>query len=686
MEPKELVHALLEPARLHKIILTGIISWILWWLLSYAYRMHWGPEAPVHYTCRRPEIQWEDDDWPNPSTIKVTQPMPTEALRIGGARVRKKQRPKKDEKEDEQAPNRIQVKGSAAIRCYDPGSGNYLGIVNPATNDGIDRAIERAAEAQKKWAQTTFSQRRKVLRTLLRHILLTKDCIVWVACKDSGKTKIDAMLGEVLVTVEKLQWTIDHGEDALKPEPRPTNLLMMYKENEVVWEPLGVVAACVSWNYPFHNFMGPVISALFAGNAIVVKGSEYTAWSQQYWCDIARGALKACGHSPNLVQSIVCWPSVAEHLTSHPGISHLTFIGSHPVAHHVAKSAAKSLTPLTLELGGKDPAIILDDALGDLDRITATLIRGVFQSAGQNCIGIERIIALPRVYSKLATTLPIFIRPLRTGHFTDSKVDIGACISDARFSHLESLIASAVKHGAHLLCGGTRYAHPRYPKAHFFTPTLLIDVTPSMAIATEELFAPIALLIRAPSIPDAIAIANATPYALGASVFGRSSADLDTVTKGVRAGMVAVNDFAAYYAVQLPFGGARGSGYGRFAGAEGLRGLCNMKAVCRDAWPFVKTSIPGQMRQPYDDGRVAYRMSRGIVNLGYGGVGAKVLGLLAVLGFGDDRDLKVWHRVFFWLGLLSVGAWVAMLVLASADMLTPVARYVGMGVADGFLR
>jgi acyl-CoA reductase-like NAD-dependent aldehyde dehydrogenase len=186
---------------------------------------------------------------------------------------------------------------------------------------------------------------------MLRYILDNQETIARAACLDSGKTRIDASFGEILVTVEKLKWTINHGERALKPERRPTNFLMMYKKNEVRWEPLGVVAACVSWNYPFHNLFGPIISALFAGNAIVVKGSEQTAWSSEYFTSIARGALKACGHNPNLIQSIICWPNVAPHLTSHPGISHLTFIGSHEVALKVAASTAKSLTQTCLELG-----------------------------------------------------------------------------------------------------------------------------------------------------------------------------------------------------------------------------------------------------------------------------------------------------------------------------------------------
>lgn len=146
----------------------------------------------------------------------------------------------------------IKVSGSTAIQCYAPATGQFLGFINPATRNGIDRAISKAAEGQKEWARTTFSQRRRVLRTLLKFVLDNQETIARAACLDSGKTRVDAIFGEILVTAEKLKWTIDHGEAALKPERRPTNLLMFYKRNEVHYEPLGVVASCVSWKCVFR--------------------------------------------------------------------------------------------------------------------------------------------------------------------------------------------------------------------------------------------------------------------------------------------------------------------------------------------------------------------------------------------------------------------------------------------------
>ncbi|KAM7208878.1 betaine aldehyde dehydrogenase [Naviculisporaceae sp. PSN 640] len=528
----------------------------------------------------------------------------------------------------------IKAPGSTAIQCYAPATGQFLGYINPSTPDAIDRAINAAQEAQVDWAKTTFRQRRAVLRSMLQYVLENQQEICRVACLDSGKTLVDAQLGEILVTAEKLQWTLDHGEKALSPSRRPTNLLMMYKRNKVVYEPLGVVAALVSWNYPFHNLIGPVISALFAGNGIVVKVSEQTAWSSAYFANIARGALVAHGHSPALVQSVVCWPQAAAHLTSHPSISHITFIGSRPVCHKVAASAAKALIPVVAELGGKDASIILDSVSNsEIKRIVELLLRGTFQASGQNCIGIERIIATPGPYEKLVALLEPRVRALRLGQ----DKDVGAMISDASYDQLEKNIADAVRDGARLLVGGKRYKHPEHPSGHYFTPTLLVDVTPEMTIAREECFAPIMVLMRTPSgdVEDILKVANAPDFGLGSSVFGsESDPRLQKIVRGLRVGMVAVNDFAAMYAVQLPFGGVGGSGYGRFAGEEGLRGLCNAKSICEDrmSWLGVRTAIPPPMQYPVKKQETSWQFAKGVVEVGYGlGLGKKVGGVVEIL-------------------------------------------------------
>lgn len=449
------------------------------------------------------------------------------------------------------------------------------------------------------------------------------------------------------MTVEKLKWTIDHGEKALQPERRPTNFLMMYKKNTVRYEPLGVVGACVSWNYALHNVIGPIISALFSGNAVVVKPSEQTAWSALYFLDMVRGALSSCGHSRDLVHMLVCLPDVANAFTSHPDIAHLTFIGSRPIAYKVCESAAKVLMPVCVELGGKDPAVILDDSrtLRNISSIASLLMRGVFQSAGQNCIGVERIIALPNAYNRLIEIVTPRIQKLNLGSILldDTTPDVGAMISPVTFANLETLINEAVQQGARLLAGGTQFKHPIHEHGHYFTPTLLVDVTSDMRIAQTELFAPVFLMMRAESVAHAIAISNSTEYSLGASVFGHCRADVQACVSQITAGMVAINDFGAFYAVQLPFGGVGGSGYGRFAGEEGLRGLCNTKAVCADRFPtLIGTAIPPRLDYPIQNrenaadakgGIAAWEMCKGIVETGYQlTLAGRIAGILRLLG------------------------------------------------------
>lgn len=248
-------------------------------------------------------------------------------------------------------------------------------------------------------------------------------------------------------------------------------------------------------------------------------------------------------------------------------------------------------------------------------------MRGTFQSAGQNCIGVERIISLHGIYPELVTILETRIKALRVGSALDdpNDVDVGAMISDSRFGQLEKLVTDAVNQGARCLVGGKRFMHPKYPKGHYFQPTLLVDVTASMRIANEELFAPICVVMRAASLDEAIGIANSTPYALGASVFGTATKDLERAANETNAGMVSINDFAVYYAVSLPFGGVKGSGYGRFGGEEGLRSICNTKAVCRDRFSgLISTSIPPALDYPIKEARRAWEVCRGVVELGYG--------------------------------------------------------------------
>ncbi|OLL24895.1 putative aldehyde dehydrogenase-like protein [Neolecta irregularis DAH-3] len=502
------------------------------------------------------------------------------------------------------------------IQCYNPANGMLLKTLKAHSLEDIDLRIENAGVARQQWRKTTFAQRRQVLRSMLKFVLENQETIARIACIDSGKTMLDAALGEILTIVEKLNWTIKHGEAALKPERRPTSMIMIYKHAEVWYEPLGIISAFVSWNYPFHNVFAPIITAIFAGNAVIIKGSEQTAWSSRFFTNIAKKALEACGHSSEIVQNVIALPEQASYLLMHPSIRHVTFIGSHEVGIKVAKQAAEILRPVTIELGGKDAAIILEE-VHDINAVTATLMRGTFQSAGQNCVGIERIICVGKIYNQVIDLVDPLVKNLRVGYTLDEEVDMGAMINDRTFDHLEELINEAVMQGARLVYGGLRFHHPKYTKGHYFMPTLLVDVTTSMRIANEEVFAPVMTFMKASTLDEAIEITNSSKYGLGGSVFGKNNMHVEHVISSVETGMMSANDFACYYLAQLPFGGTKGSGYGRFGGNEGLRAVSNLKSVCTDITNLVQTRIPSVVQYPIRDQDKAWCFLQGLLEVLY---------------------------------------------------------------------
>ncbi|EGW33011.1 uncharacterized protein SPAPADRAFT_60335 [Spathaspora passalidarum NRRL Y-27907] len=511
------------------------------------------------------------------------------------------------------------------IQSYCPATGQYLGTFTTTSREEMDEQISRAKQAQQAWKHSSFSVRRRLLKTLATFILENQENIARIACRDSGKTKLDASMGEIMVTLEKLNWIVNNGERALKPSQRPGSsnfFLGLMKNAEVRYEPLGVVSAIVSWNYPFHNLMGPIIASVFAGNAIIVKCSEQVVWSSQWFIDVVRTALRSMDIDENLVQLCYCFPDDAEYFTSHPGLQHITFIGSKPVAHYVVQSASKQLTPHVIELGGKDALIVLDD-VKDINALSSVILRGTFQSAGQNCIGIERVICLPKSYEQLVEIFTERISHFRVGSDIDQldEIDMGAMISNNRFEQIEELINDAVAKGARLIHGGKPYQHPNYPQGHYFEPTLLVDVTPGMRIFQEEVFGPVLTMIKANDVDDAITIANSTEYGLGNSIFGSDFTQLNELANRLESGNVAINDFATFYVAQLPFGGAKKSGYGKFGGEEGLTGLCNAKSVIMDK-PLLRllgiaTSIPPPIDYPIKDDKAAWSFVESLNIAGY---------------------------------------------------------------------
>ncbi|KAF8061623.1 Aldehyde/histidinol dehydrogenase [Lyophyllum atratum] len=490
----------------------------------------------------------------------------------------------------------MEVPGRRYITSFDPATGLHIGTFVADNEEEIHRKIDLAGEAQLSWRRTTFTQRRRVIRSLMKWLVDNQDLCARVACRDSGKTLIDAALGEILTTCSKMEWLIKHGENALKPETRAGNFMLSYKKSQVIYEPLGVVAAIVSWNYPLHNAWSPILASIFAGNGVVLKCSENVIWSTTWFVGAINECLRVCGHDADLVQVVCCWPEQADALTKSPDIRHITFIGSEEVGR---------------KLGGKDPAIVLPGT--DLNKWASLWMRGIL------------LIVHSSQYDDLHSILSGLIKRLRTGSVLAqspegyvSTIDCGSMISRERFQALERIIQDAEEAGANIEGGNGAY----------FTPTLVGPVDPSMDIAQQELFAPIAVLMPYETVDEAIEIANGTRYGLGASVFGPDQRQALEVAKELECGMVSVNDFGVFYvriSQDLPFGGAKYSGYGRFGAyslskvdPKVLRSLTNVKAIMVDRWPsVVQTSIPKVLDYPIRSLFQSWEFSSGLIRFLY---------------------------------------------------------------------
>ncbi|CAM9681655.1 unnamed protein product, partial [Choristocarpus tenellus] len=385
------------------------------------------------------------------------------------------------------------------IQCFDPCTLQHLGEVKAMSKDDVEDIVQRARVAQEQWATTTFAERRRVLMCLQQYILAHQNDIARVASRDSGKPVVEAMLGEVLITCEKVRCVCAHGEDWLKREYRPGGPLMFYKKAYVEYLPLGVIGVIAPWNYPFHNVYNHIISGIFAGNGVVSKVSEYTCWSSRYFSAIISEVLTACGHNPDLCQTVTGFGDAGAALVGSPGVDKIIFTGSPQASQKVMEGASKGLKPVVLELGGKDPFVVCDDA--DLDKIIPFVMKGTFFNAGQNCIGVERVYAYDKVYNDLVTRVTQRAQNLRQGPVLGSEVvDCGAMVMPAQLDIVQSLVDDAVSKGANVMAGGRR--NPNFPNGLFYLPTVLAGVTPDMRIAQEEVFGPVMTIFRVPQDSD----------------------------------------------------------------------------------------------------------------------------------------------------------------------------------------
>jgi acyl-CoA reductase-like NAD-dependent aldehyde dehydrogenase len=498
--------------------------------------------------------------------------------------------------------------------------------------------VQRGRVAQREWARSSFAQRRRLLRILSRCTLEHAEDICRVSARDSGKTTVDAAFGEVLVTLEKLSWICAEGERWLRPEGRSAGRMLFYKRARVEWHPRGVVGAIVPWNYPFHNVLNPVSAAVFAGNAIVVKVSEHAGWSARFYGRMLRECLAAAGAPADLVQLITGFGDAGAALTRE--VSLMTFVGSTKVGKLVMREAAKTLTPVVLELGGKDPFVLLPGT--DVEAVVHTAARAGWGAGGQNCIGAERFFVHASLVDVFVERLASIASSMRQGPPLNADgntgVDIGAMCLPGEAKRIQGLVDDARAHGATIVAGGASAVVDGSEGGQFFPPTLVLVPAPHaspaaarMRLLHEEVFGPLVTVIPFETEAELIALANGCPFALGSSVFGPSDSEVVRIGRQIDAGMLACNDFATCYMCQsLPMGGVRDSGFGKFAGIEGLRGLCVAKAVVEDALPFVRTQLPPPLRYPLS--RSALPFVLGLMRFFYGySLANKLSGLAALI-------------------------------------------------------
>lgn len=476
---------------------------------------------------------------------------------------------------------------AGSIDCFNPATGEQLGVLPASSPAAVQAAVERARVAQQAWARSSFAQRRAVLGHLLDAILAQADELVAAVVQDSGKTRENALLGEVMTVCNKIRWLLKNGEKHLKTE-RVSSGILLHKSGRIEYRPLGVVACIVPWNYPFQNIFGSLVAPLMAGNAVVIKASEAVAWSTQRFQALIDAALKSQGFATDTVQIINGYGDTGAALVR-SRVDKILFIGSVGNGRRIIEGSAEHLTPVVMELGGKDPMIICDDA--DLAQAVHSALGGCFINLGQNCVASERLIVQGGIYARFVKAVTEKAAALRQGDpALAGKVDVGAITAPMQVQVIRTLVDDALANGAKAVVGGQL---AEGGAGQYFPPTVLVDVTPDMRIANEEVFGPVMLIMRVANDAEAIQLANATDFGLQSSVFSRNRKRAESIAARLQAGATCINDFGMCYLNQdLPFGGVKYSGFGSMNGRDGLRAYTCPKAVLTDRFGL---SIPPKL-------------------------------------------------------------------------------------------
>ncbi|MFW5922777.1 MAG: aldehyde dehydrogenase family protein [Planctomycetota bacterium] len=422
------------------------------------------------------------------------------------------------------------------------------------------RVIQSARRSQRKWARRDIRSRTELLRRLRRDIMEQRDAIVDDIRKDTAKTRVEALSSSLLPTLECLHYIESRAAEVLRPQKRPTPPLYRSTQSRVEYHPRGVVLVISPWNNPFQLCLLPVASALTSGNAIVLKPSEHCPTVARRVSDLLREA----GYPEPLTPVCTGGPDVARGLLeAKPDM--IFFTGCVENGRDVLRAAARSLTPTVLELGGKDPMIVLPDA--PMDRAVEGGLYGAFTHAGQHCVSTRRLYLHRDICQQFLDQLS-----RRTEELADTE-QWGTVRFEQAAASARELVQDALSRGAELL-------NPADPADAGFRPTLLRDVTHDMRIVREDLFAPVLVSADFSSEDEALALANDTPFGLNASIWTGDREKGRRIARGLNCGNIFINNVLSNVGnPHLPFGGTKQSGLGRYHGPEGLRTFCRTTSV-----------------------------------------------------------------------------------------------------------
>ena len=471
------------------------------------------------------------------------------------------------------------------VSSVNPATGEILREFECAGDSEVVAAVTRARAAQTAWGELGVRKRIAVVREFQRRLREKKSEIANAITQEAGKPVAEALTTEVLVVLDAARFLIDNAYRLLRDEPLPHgNLATKLKRGRLVREPHGVVGIISPWNYPFSIPATETLAALVAGNAVVLKPSEFTSLVALE----LESLLHAAGVPEGVFQVVVgdgaTGTALIHSAIGESKIDKLVFTGSVATGKRIAVAAAERLLPVVLELGGKDPMLVLDDA--DVDVASSAAVWGAFVNAGQACLSVERCYVHRTLYEEFLRACAEKTKKLRVGHGRDHETDVGPMIHERQLRVVEAQVEDAVGRGARVLAGGSRL--PELGK-NFFAPTVLADVNHRMSIMREETFGPVLPIMAFDSDEEAVRLANDSEYGLAASVWTGNRERGEGLARRIQAGTVMVNDVVSCFGIsEAPHGGVKSSGVGRAHGRFGLEEMVRLKYLDSDLMPGMK--------------------------------------------------------------------------------------------------